>query len=149
MINEAHVSRRCLAAGGNRRMTKVKVLVMEDAAGVRRLLVSLLLENTRVGRVFEARDAATVLTLMAAHQPQIAILDITVPPAPGLRNGVDVLKLIKQVYPATGVIMLTNHASAIYKAQCLHAGADFFFDKSNEFDKLPAALDALLQYGEG
>ncbi len=84
MINEAHVSRRCLAAGGNRRMTKVKVLVMEDAAGVRRLLVSLLLENTRVGRVFEARDAATVLTLMAAHQPQIAILDITVPPAPGL-----------------------------------------------------------------
>lgn len=39
--------------------------------------------------------------------------------------------------------MLTNHANERYREECKRAGADFFFDKSSEFEELTGALDTL------
>jgi DNA-binding NarL/FixJ family response regulator len=41
--------------------------------------------------------------------------------------------------------MLTNFAHPQYRKKCEEAGADFFFDKSTEFDKLPQALEQVRQ----
>ena len=80
----------------------------------------------------------------AKYKPQIAILDIKVPGGDGLKNGIDVLKTVKKSYP-TSVIMLTNHANAKYSMECKQAGADFFFDKSTEFDRVPDAVFEIIQ----
>ena len=126
-------------------MKPMTVLVMEDAAVVRNLTIDLLGESKGIDTIIEAEDAVSALKLMAEHRPQIAVLDIKVPGGPELKNGVDVLKVIKESYPATAVIMLTNYASARYRTECMRLGADFFFDKSNEFDKLPAAVEELMR----
>lgn len=126
-------------------MMPMTVLVMEDAALVRRLIIDLLGESKGIDAILEAEDAVSALKLVAEHRPQIAVLDIKVPGGQELKNGVDVLKAIKESYPATAVILFTNYASARYRAECMRIGADFFFDKSHEFDKLTAAVEELMR----
>ena len=41
--------------------------------------------------------------------------------------------------------MLTNHPYAPYRKKCLQVGAKFFLDKSNEFEKVGEALQALIR----
>ncbi len=121
------------------------VLVMDDAAVVRSLLVAMLAEIDSVERVIQAGDAASALHLVAEHKPDIAILDIKVPGAGAVQNGIDVLRQVKRTHPATKVIMLTNHATERYRMECQRAGADYFFDKSSEFEQL---LDRVAAYGD-
>jgi DNA-binding NarL/FixJ family response regulator len=123
----------------------IKVLIFDDVALIRSLASDLLLENRDISAILEAADMQAAVTLMAEHQPQVAILDITVPAGCGLKNGVDLLRMIKSTYPTTAIIMLTNHANAQSRAECMRSGADFFLDKSYEFDQLPMVMAALLQ----
>ena len=58
---------------------------------------------------------------------------------------IEVLREVKRLDPAPKVIMLTNYAHAQYRDKCEEAGADFFLDKSTEFDKLPQALEQVRQ----
>jgi DNA-binding NarL/FixJ family response regulator len=119
------------------------VLVMDDAAVVRGLLARMLSRVAGVGGVLQAADAQSALELMDRHRPEIAILDLKVPGSGAIRNGIDVLRRIKQTHPATTVIMLTNHATPRYRTECLRAGAAGFFDKSIEFDQLLETVAAL------
>lgn len=115
---------------------------MDDAAVVRKLIVTMLIESIHAARIIQAEDPNSAIELFAQHKPQIAILDIQVP---GDRNGIDVLKTFKTLMPFVAVIMLTNHATARYRLACARAGADFFFDKSTEFEKLNSAVMDLAQ----
>ncbi len=130
-----------------RAMKPVNVLIMDDASVVRKLIVDLLSEIKDIATIFQAEDAASAVRLFNQHKPEIAILDIKVPGSNGLKNGIDVLKALKNLSPGAAVIMLTNHANARYSAECKQAGADFFFDKSREFDKLPGAIIEAMQRG--
>ena len=123
----------------------VNVLIMDDAVVVRKLISALLSEIENVQMIFQAGDAVSAVQLFVEHKPQIAILDIKVPGGNGMKNGIDVLRVVKKAHPSATVIMLTNHANAKYSAECKQAGADFFFDKSTEFDRLPAAVAEVLQ----
>lgn len=123
---------------------QVRILVMDDAPVVRRLIVDLVDEIDGVDSVLQAGDATSAVALMQEHSPEIAILDIKVPGAYGLRNGIDVLRVMKSTHPTAAIIMLTNHATSRYKAECEQAGASYFFDKSSEFDQLPLAIETLV-----
>lgn len=125
-------------------MEHVTILIMDDAEVVRKLIANLLSEIDNVKTILQAEDAISAVKLLDEHRPQIAILDIKVPGGNGLRNGIDVLKAVKKSYP-TSVIMLTNHANAKYSMECKQAGADFFFDKSTEFDRVPDAVFEIMQ----
>jgi DNA-binding NarL/FixJ family response regulator len=122
----------------------VRILVLDDAPVVRRLIVRLCEEIDGVGAVLQAADAPSAMRLMEQQQPQIAVLDIKVPGGNGLRNGIDVLKAVKRTQPTVAVIMLTNHATQRYRRECEQAGATHFFDKSGEFEQLPIAVAALV-----
>jgi len=53
-----------------------------------------------------------------------------------------VLETIKREQPALKVIMLTNFAQEQYRQRCLQLGADHFFDKTTEFEKVLKVLRA-------
>jgi DNA-binding NarL/FixJ family response regulator len=112
------------------------VLIMDDADIVRSLLGAMLMDLPNVGRVLQAPDAASALRLAAEYQPDIAILDISVPGDGAVRDGIGVLRWLKQRYPHTQVLMLSNHASRPYRSESSQAGADGFFDKSGDFEAL-------------
>jgi DNA-binding NarL/FixJ family response regulator len=114
----------------------VRVIVVDDSPVVRVRLVGLLGEVRGVRVVAEAWDGLEALRLVRLHAPDAVILDLNLP---GM-NGFDVLAVLKgEPFPPV-VIVLTNHPLDRYRAECLRSGADFFFDKSNDFDRVVAAV---------
>jgi len=55
-----------------------------------------------------------------------------------------VLQEIKRDKPSCKVIVLTNYPYREYRKKCMELGADFFFDKATEFDKIPEVLERLI-----
>lgn len=123
----------------------MNLLIMDDAANIRNRIVELLSEVSGIDAIIESEDVASAVKAIQEHHPDVVILDIQVPPAGSLRNGIDVLRLTKQRFPTTGVIMLTNFANPRYREECTRLGADYFFDKSSEFEQVPEAVLCILK----
>jgi CheY-like chemotaxis protein len=113
----------------------VRVLVIDDSAVIRSRLVRLLQDLGGVD-VDEAEDADGGLEAARRIQPDAVILDIRLRQGSGLQ----VLQALKTDPEPPLVIMLTNHPSEHHRQWCRAHGADFFFDKSREFEKV---LDVL------
>ncbi len=73
-------------------------------------------------------------------QPDVAILDISL--AEG--NGIDVLVNVKPRLPALKGIMLTNYSSPQHLKASADAGAEYFLDKSVDFERIAEILAQLL-----
>ena len=86
--------------------------------------------------VSQAKNAAEAIAAFQQFSPEVAILDIQMPDG----SGIDVLAHIKKASPQTIVIMLTNYPLPPFRKRCLEAGADYFFDKSTEFEKVVDVL---------
>jgi len=114
----------------------MRVLVVDDSEVVRSRLAEMLSVVEGVEVVGEAVDAVEALELQARMQPDTLILDIRMPGG----NGIDVLQEVKRSYPGTSVIILTNYPYDQIRSACNRLGADYFFDKSSEFEKIPQAL---------
>ena len=114
----------------------LNVVVADDSALVRTHLVSLLSSLERVRVVGQAENARQLIDLVDALEPQVVVLDISMPGG----NGIQALEHILGAHPATRVIMLTNHSNDFYRRKCLNAGASFFFDKSREFERVSEVL---------
>lgn len=117
--------------------TKLKILVVDDAPIVRERIVELLIETELVGIIGLAADVRSALDAIAEAEPQVVILDIGLPGTFEMRNGIDVLRWIKQTRPHVQVVMLTNFADMAYRQAAQQLGAYAFLDKSREFDQLP------------
>ena len=125
-----------------RRFTRV--VVADDSVMVREHLVEMLSELEGIEVVAEAGDVDHTLLEVQKTRPQVVVLDIQMPGG----NGINALRKIKRDYPATRVIMLTNHNNPFYRDTCLREGADFFLDKSIEFEKVGEALLQLDGHGQ-
>lgn len=109
-----------------------RVILVEDSPLVRRNLMEMLSSLPHVEVVAAEEGATTALHAIDVLKPEVVVLDIQI--AEG--SGMDVLRQVKQTYPQIQVVMLTNHSSSFYRAACLREGADFFLDKSSEFDQV-------------
>ncbi|MCX6351081.1 MAG: response regulator [Bacteroidetes bacterium] len=61
----------------------------------------------------------------------------------GKFSGLELLKHINEKNTQTKIIMLTNYNEPFYQRRCAELGADFFIDKTTEFEKLPEILKTL------
>lgn len=118
----------------------MKVLVADDSDIVRERLIQMLSGIEGLGVILEATNGLEARDMIVAEKPDIAVLDLRMPG----RSGLDVLQDIKTSNPATKVVILTNYPYPQYRSRCMEAGADFFFDKSNEFEKVRAVMKAYL-----
>jgi DNA-binding NarL/FixJ family response regulator len=112
----------------------MKVLVVDDSAGVRGRIATLLRDIDGVELVLEAADATRAIDLSRALRPEFVILDLNLPD----RSGLEILPLLKRLLRAPTVLVLTNHTGDAYAQRCRDLGADHFFDKSTQFE---AAVD--------
>ena len=119
---------------------KLKVLIVEDSKLIAGRIKSMLSDNKDISVVGEAVDYNEAMDLIESEIPHVVLLDIRLP---GI-GGMDVLKEIKQKHVNTKVIMLTGHYEHYYRKICRKAGADYFFDKATEFEKIPEVLISML-----
>ena len=112
------------------------VYIVDDSQEVRERLIGMISEvegTTLAGASGDPREA--VWAIRRLH-PDAVILDIRMP---GM-TGIQVLREIKQGERAPMVIMLTNYPFEQYRRECVEAGADYFLNKSTEFEKINEIL---------
>ncbi len=124
--------------------TKLHVIVVDDVPMIRKHITDILVDTGLVGIIGLAANARTALEVIQQAMPQVVILDIGIPGTIELRDGIDVLKWIKQTLPQIYVVMLTNMSDPVYRIECLRLGAFAFLDKSREFEKLPEVIEQIL-----
>jgi DNA-binding NarL/FixJ family response regulator len=112
------------------------VLIVDDSPQVRHSLARLLRTLRGVTVAGEAGSVWEAIAMAARTKPDAVILDIRLPGGAGF----EVLRAIKKEQQAPLILMLTNYASESYRQKSLQEGADYFFDKSTEFENILEVL---------
>jgi DNA-binding NarL/FixJ family response regulator len=112
------------------------VFIVDDSPVVRDRLLTLISELPNVEVVGQADVAFEAINSIRRLRPSVVVLDISMPGG----SGMYVLETVKKDRPVPVVIMLTNFAHEQYRQKCLQLGADYFFDKSTEFDRVTQVL---------
>jgi DNA-binding NarL/FixJ family response regulator len=112
------------------------VFIVDDSPVVRERLAHMISELPDTEIVGQADIAFEAINSIRRSKPSVVVLDISMPGG----SGIYVLENIKKEKPAPVVIMLTNFAHDQYRQKCLQLGADYFFDKSTEFEKVIEVL---------
>ena len=118
----------------------MRAFIVDDSAIVRLRLAEMLVADADVTVVGQASTVAAALHEIPRLQPECVLLDIQLPDG----DGISVLKAVKRMTPSPAVVMFTNYTDDYYRQRCEIAGADFFLDKSKQFDEIPRLLRTLV-----
>jgi len=119
----------------------LKIFIVDDAMPIVDRLTNLLSGISNVKIVGIANNASKAIDYISKSNPDVVILDIHMPDG----NGIEILRRIKKEMSSTTVIMLTNYSETVYRTVCKIEGADFFLDKSIEFEKIPGICRSLAE----
>jgi len=114
----------------------LRVLIADDHALVRKGLRQALLEAGGIDVTGEAADGATTLNLVRTVDADLLILDVSMPG----RNGIELIKQIKDHQPALKVMVLTVHAEQQYATRAFKAGAVGYLTKDTAAEELIVAV---------
>ena len=120
---------------------KAKVLIVDDDAGVRELLVTVLEDYYDVT---QADTAAALQKFFPQDPPDVVLLDVLLPDA----NGMDLLPQIKKNWLDTEVILLSGHGTITMAVEAGKRGAYNFLSKPFETEKLLADVKCALERKE-
>jgi len=119
----------------------IRILIADDHAVVRSGLRELLRADEDVEVVGEAADGAEAMRLVGTLQPDMVLLDITMPPD----NGIETAKRLKEAYPDLLVLFLTIHEDEGLLHEALRAGASGYLIKRAEPAEILQAIRAASQ----
>ena len=116
------------------------ILIVEDHEKVRRALRKLLELKFSQYQVIEASSGEEAVTLTLAEDPQLIIMDITLP---GM-SGIEATRRIRATSSSPPVVMFTVHEDDIYREEAQDAGAIAYVAKHALQSELLPKLSALL-----
>jgi DNA-binding NarL/FixJ family response regulator len=119
----------------------MKVYVVEDSAAVRERLLEMIREIEDVEVVGEAETYDAAVAGIMSTRPDVAVLDIKLADDGG--SGIDVLAEVKKGLPAMRAIVLSNYATPQHIKASADAGAEYFLDKSEEFERIAEILEQM------
>ena len=126
----------------DREVSSLRILVVDDHEVVRRG-VKALIESRPDWRVCgETGDGREAVLKAKELQPDVAVLDVTMP---GL-NGLDATRQIRNVAPKTEVLVLTMHTSEDLAREVLSAGARGYILKSDAGRDLVNAVESVARH---
>lgn len=119
-------------------MNRPRILLADDHAlvleGFRRIL------EGQCELVGTAEDGRVLLDAAKKLQPDIVILDVSMP----LLNGIDATVQLKKLCPQAKIIVVTMHADTEYVRSAFEAGASAYVLKRSAVDELEQAIRAVL-----
>ena len=119
----------------------IKIFLVDDHPLVREWLTNLLQQQPDFQVCGEAGHAPEALQLIAASQPDIAIVDITL--ASG--SGLELIKDLQLQQPGVAVLVLTMHDESVYALRALRAGARGYIMKAEATQKVIQAIRTVLE----
>lgn len=124
-------------------MDPIRILIADDHALVRAGIRALVEKIEGVTVVAEAGKGSEAKDLITQLQPDLVLLDITMPDG----NGFDVLLHIQENSPQIRVIVLTVHEAGEYAIRALREGASGFLPKSAASTELEQAIHTVIKGG--
>ena len=119
-------------------MTPIRVLIADDHEIVRHGLRLLVDAQEDMEVVAEASDGQVALDRARALQPDLVILDLSMP----TMNGLAAARAMKDVAPRTAIVALTRHDDEAYVQELFAAGALAYVLKQSPSTELLRALRA-------
>jgi len=121
--------------------TDMKVFVVEDSAAVRERLIEMIREIEDIEVVGEAATYDAAVDGIMSTRPDVAVLDIKLGDSGG--SGIDVLNQVRKGLPAMKAIVLSNYATPQHMKASADAGAEYFLDKSADFERITEILEQM------
>jgi len=123
-------------------MGLLHALLVDDHPIFRKGLISLLQQDSRIGKVTEACDGSEALALLRHQAPDISFLDLYMPG----RDGLDILTEFTRLQPRMKVVIITAADGSDSLTRAFALGAVGFLLKADASDKLYHCLDAVLDH---
>jgi len=121
------------------------VLIADDSSLIRNNLIKLIKPIEGITHISEAEDITPTIKILNTAYPDILILDLHMPEG----NGLEVLSYVQENHLEVKVIVLTNYVTEYYRKKSMELGAEYFYDKSNEFHKVITLLSSMNIKREG
>lgn len=117
----------------------LQVMVIEDSKFIRDSLIDLINASEHCIVTAYAEGQEEAIKILRQELFDVIVLDLQLKQG----SGIGILKSLQNLQKSARplCIVLTNYYNDTLRAQCLSLGADFYFDKSSEFDKVSATID--------
>ena len=116
------------------------ILVVDDNRHMRRMLLELVGGAYEGRELLEAPDGATALALCRETQPDVILMDISLPDS----NGIELTQEIRTMLPASKVVIVSCHRSTFSQDAARRAGASAYVLKEEVFATLLPALASVI-----
>lgn len=114
----------------------ISVLLADDHALLRSGLKVLLRRQPDMAVVAEARNGKEAIALSRLHRPDVVVMDVQMP----LMNGLDATREVRDLLPATKVLVLSSQVESPAVERAVAAGAAGFISKHTALGTLPRAI---------
>jgi NarL family two-component system response regulator LiaR len=121
------------------------LLVVDDHAGVRETVMTLVAAEYPRCRLLEAASAEEALAQCQAEPPDLIVLDITLP---GM-DGFEATRRIKEICPQTLIVMHSSSDQPVYQVASLAAGCSAFVRKGRNSRTLVPVIASLMPAARG
>src|SRR5690554_5795801 len=116
-----------------------EILVVDDEANIRRMLVRLL--EAEGHRAREAADGPSALAAAAAAEPEVVLLDLALPGA----DGIAILQELRGRHPDLPVVMMSGRATLGDAVRATKLGAFHFIEKPLAPETVLLALQGAIE----
>jgi len=116
---------------------QMKILIIDNSVEMIERLEEIISEAPVSAIIYGALSYEAALKSFKENMPEVVLLDISL----SGNRAITILKEIKEIEPATTIIVLSINTDDKLKEQCRILSADFFLDKYYEFEKIPAIIN--------
>ena len=116
---------------------QMKILIIDNSVEMIERLEEIISEASVSAIIYGALSYEAALKSFKENMPEVVLLDISL----SGNRAITILKEIKEIEPATTIIVLSINTDDKLKEQCRMLSADFFLDKYYEFEKIPAIIN--------
>lgn len=119
---------------------QIKIFLVDDHPLIRKGISKLINAQPDMQVVGEAEDAPRALKGISIHEPDLVVVDISLPG----NNGIELIKNLKALFRNLPVLVLSMHNESVYAQRSLRAGARGYIMKDEVADKVVLAIRRVL-----
>ena len=109
-----------------------RILIIEDEASIRRVLVKILTEENNQYQVFEAEDGLIGTEMIKKEDFDLVLCDIKMPKM----DGVEVLEAVKKIKPEIPMVLISGHGDLDTAVNTMRMGAFDYISKPPDLNRL-------------